>query len=583
MIDTASPSTAPDPSEVPTQPQEKETTADRDIIDGGRPSPDALARFAESDAPVTCYPVVEGLRATAPSTVLRELHMVARSSTVRELIRNAEIARARWQRFKIFSDVEFNLEPVADGRPEDVVARFYFTEKRALKQIGVTQAGDGTMPEMKATLHNAFGRAYEISCHVTPSVLKTLSYSMNLVSHTPFVGDRCEYAVSSSTEPHALHYGDQERILQAKVVVYFDEVVAMPGDAVASDKKNNNNSDTSAGGGTTTTTTTAASSTGASLGTPPPPPWRRTFTAGFQRRQLIPRDSTPTRDSDGPTAALVWSGIPAWLQSHFAPSTKAFVRWQLRYNDVQFLAAPWYDVFALPVGGTDAAASFELAGGLLGGGTSLARAEAQWTRHRSLYPFVVLDLNVRCGLAAGFGGSDWVGEDARWSDLRLSDRFYLNWRNVRGYLAVGPNTNTEAAARNDPDPPRRFRCLGGNFVWAASASLNFPFPLWPWNGLVSSHVFANVGNLALVDNLAHLASAAGDIFGRPKASVGAGLVAMQVPGLGPVPNGRLELNMALPVNVGAVFGGGAAGDGTAGVSSPWVFDKLRWGLHWTCI
>ena len=41
---------------------------------------------------------------------------------------------------------------------------------------------------------------------------------------------------------------------------------------------------------------------------------------------------------------------------------------------------------------------------------------------------------------------------------------------VRGFLSVGPNTNTEAAYRNE-QPPRRFRCLGGNLVWAASASL----------------------------------------------------------------------------------------------------------------
>lgn len=560
---------------------------------------------------VQCFPVVEGMHKAHPSVILNELSLVSASTTVKDLIRNAEYARHRWRRLNIFSDIEFNLEPLADGKPDDIVIRFLFTERKTFKEFSVMSSETGGLhPELKATLQNVMGRAYELSAHATPSSLKTLSYAVHLTSHTPYFGEKAEYILSRGSEQHPLHYGDQERVEQAKIVMHFDNSADIA--AAESLRTNRIMLKRRAAEKKATAAADAAAASGdqqnaeeeeeedndedEEMMSQPPKHWRQSVSFGFQRRRLVPKDATATHSlaaivtSTSNDSALswlqqqnylTWRGVPSWLQHHFAPSTKCFLKYELRYSTVQHLPRPWYDVFSLPVSGTDFCGTAEVAGGLLGGSSSLAKAEVQCIHHRTLFPFVVLDLGLRGGFCAGLGGSEWVGQDARWGDsLALVDRFYLNWRNVRGFLAVGPNTNTEAEMRGEGDnPPRRFRCLGGNAVWAASATVNFPFPLWPSNGIVSSHIFANVGNLALMENAAHAAASLADFFGNPKASVGCGLTAMQIPSLGPVPNGRLELNFSLPVLSGE---GGGNGTGVS-LASPWVFDKIRWGLHWTSL
>jgi hypothetical protein len=550
--------------------------------------PELLKAFVASGARIECVPVADGLRRTSRDVVLPELQAVARCTTVRDLIRTAECARRRWARMDIFTSVDYNLEPVRHGRPEDVVVRFIFNEKRATKEIGVF-SGDGSLPQFKATLANVGGRAYQLSCHATPSALRTLSYSAQLVSFTSFVGDRTEYVISKSAEPHALHFGDQERVTQAKMVVHFDGSLALDA-AVAAPTE-----DATAAAVATRAPSSSSSFAGsAAAATPSEGHWTQSVTFGIQRRCIVPKEAA--LDSPSPSAGVAplaadvaaaphLRALPRWLHPHFAPSTKVFVKYTAAFSTVRYLPEPYYNVFSLPVGGTSFAAAAEVAGGLLGGDTALCKGEVQVTHHRTLLPWVVLDVSARAGAAVGLGaasgsGGDGLGSAAAadapgrgWAALRANDRFFLNWRNVRGFLAVGPNTSHEAYLRGEP-APRRFRLLGGNALWAASASVNFPFPLWPSNGVVCGHIFANAGNLALVESLTHLWASLGEFLAQPVASVGCGLVAMQIPSMGPVPNGRLELNVSVPV------GGLGAGPAAA---SPWVFDRVRWGLHWTSL
>jgi outer membrane protein assembly factor BamA len=280
-------------------------------------------------------------------------------------------------------------------------------------------------------------------------------------------------------------------------------------------------------------------------------------------------------------AAPAPGGIPNWLLRQFTPSTKAYIRHVVRYQDVRYLASPWAEYYSLPVTGTTFTAATELAGGPLGGDTPFLKSELQVTRHVPLLPTVVLDLGLRAGGIVGLrgGATRILADDARWDDIRLNDRFFLNWRNVRGFRTLGPSTVTEAQRRGEK-PPTRYRALGGNAVWAVTANLNFPFPLWPSNGVIAGHLFANAGNLALFENSGALKSweKIRDFLFNPAVSVGAGIVAMRLPVLGPLPSGRLELNMAVPLNGGAVLGR----DGTPTIN-PWTFDSIRWGLHWVSL
>jgi outer membrane protein assembly factor BamA len=124
--------------------------------------------------------------------------------------------------------------------------------------------------------------------------------------------------------------------------------------------------------------------------------------------------------------------------------------------------------------------------------------------------------------------------------------------------------------------------LGGNALVATSASINFPFPLYVNNGMLYSHVFCNAGALRYVHNWAAECAAGGAAMVERwrqalHVSFGIGLVFTRIPLVGISPNGRFEMNLAVPLSLVRgdrwVFG--------TGERPRELFDRFRFSLVWS--
>lgn len=265
---------------------------------------------------------------------------------------------------------------------------------------------------------------------------------------------------------------------------------------------------------------------------------------GFQRRTLL---SKHMKD------------IPVGDLADFTATDKGYIRHQLTFTDVAHHANPFlYNMYPLPIYGNQLSVSNEFAGGPLGGEFSFLRSELQAVKYVPLGPFFSLQLSAKlAGIYPFLGGR-----------IPLNDRLFLSNCHVRGFKSVGPSTLDSGS------PVNRFAATGGNALWAASASLNFPFLFFPNNGIAAMHLFANAGNLRMLDSFESLKD--GYRWLRECAcSVGAGVVITRIPLFGVAPSGRFEINMSIPLGVDK------EGNIVCRNGHKSLFDRFRFGLVWS--
>lgn len=268
------------------------------------------------------------------------------------------------------------------------------------------------------------------------------------------------------------------------------------------------------------------------------------LTVGFQRRTLL---SKHMKD------------IPAGDAVDFTATDKGYIRHQLTVTDVAHHANPFlYNMYPLPIFGKQISLSNEFAGGPIGGDYSFLRSEFQASKYVPLGPFFSLQLSAKlAGIYPFFGGR-----------VPLNDRLFLSNCHVRGFKSIGPSTLDSGS------PVNRFAATGGNALWAASASLNFPFLFFPNNGVAAMHLFANAGHLRMIDSVEALKD--GYRWLRDCAcSVGAGIIITRIPMFGVAPSGRFEINVSLPLGVDK------EGNIVCRNGRKTLFDRFRFGLVWS--
>ncbi|EPY34131.1 Tob55 [Strigomonas culicis] len=266
-------------------------------------------------------------------------------------------------------------------------------------------------------------------------------------------------------------------------------------------------------------------------------------TVGLQKRLLVSKHD---------------ESIPDDCRADFSSTQKAYIRHSLHLSSVAYHGNPvLYNMYPLPIQGQQVSAISEFAGGSLGGDCSFAKSEVQATRFWPLGPFFSLQWSAKvAGIYPFFG-----------SRIPLNDRLFLSNYHVRGFKSVGPSTM-------DIEGAERFAALGGNALWATSVNINFPFLFAPNNGIAAMHVFANAGNLRMINDFEAFRD--GYKWLRQCAcSIGAGIVVTRIPLFGDCPSGRFELNFCVPLGVDGsgnmVFRNGKRS----------LFDRFRFGLVWS--
>ncbi|RNF06990.1 putative Tob55 [Trypanosoma rangeli] len=269
------------------------------------------------------------------------------------------------------------------------------------------------------------------------------------------------------------------------------------------------------------------------------------FSVGFQRRILVSKEK---------------GHLNSDLLNDFSTTFKGYMRHELALSNVGYHADPFLaNMYPLPIQGNQLSVKNELAGGPCGGQFTFFKSEIQAAKYWPLGPFCSLQWNTKL---AGI----WSYRQAR---IPLNDRLFLSNCHVRGFKSVGPST-----LDNNQNEGGRFAATGGNALWASSISINFPFLLFPHNGLASMHLFANVGNLRMIQCQSELIDI-GKWFRSCAASVGFGVVVTRIPLFGVAPSGRFELNFSLPVGIDRNW------NVTWRNGNKNLFDHVKFGLTWS--
>ena len=541
------------------------TTEAADVVIDG----DVIRAMATCKAPVAPHVALDGLQRVRHGTVAPTAGGVLRAGSLDRALLEAMRFKERWEGTGLFDDVAFSLEPLADGAPQDVLFRFHMTERRAKQEVGVTTT-DTMVPEVKAQWFNLFGRAWDLNLFFTPAsnVLQRSSGNFSLVSHAPWLGGRRwevyagRHVETRLAARRSLPIADSDETTEARV--QWD--LAGPPSGPTSFSR-----------------------------------WTHSLTAGLQLRRLHAADA---------------SSYPAADRLELGDNTKAYVRWAARHSTAVSHQHPFFaSVYSLPVAGHFLQATAEVAGAGAVGDAHHVKAEVQAVKFVPLLGGVTLDLNAYAGQVwsldhlraaalgpgalrsptasagpsaaaaaaadSGVTASVLLGRGHDRSRVRLADRLFLSWRHVRGYRATGPaNVAADGSPFDAADVPRVFRPMGGNAAWALSASLNLPFLLWPDNGSVATHVFANAGQCrAYAHGVKEFLADPASLLQHPDCSVGAGFVITRFPQMfSPLRAGRFEVNWSVPVSFGT--------DWSLRFNealNPRLFKSFRWGLHWTAL
>lgn len=449
------------------------------------------------EKPVVPYLHFSGLSQVHRSVLKGEMDTIVQCRTMKDLLREVERARYRWTTLGVFNDIKLSFEPISDGTAKDVCVHFHVDEKKPSKQVGVFTT-ETSVPEVTASLNNLLNSRYTFSGRYTPPAARSHAFSLSLTSNVPFFGRTAEYYAGIRREDRPMNLAEAEKIEEVKVVT------------------SNVEKDSSS-----------------------------QFTLGIQRRNTASRDRYE---------------LPQNLQAELGESIKLYASHQYHVSSEEYHVHPFlFSLYPLAVRGSSCFIGNEV-GVDPTTKNPVYRGDLQWLKHYLLHPLVVLDINVRLGVAASPTGH-----------VPLSDRLFLGWRHVRGFKSIGPSTD------GLPVPIPRYAATGGNVLWATAASLNFPVPFLPSNGLLSMHLFANVGNCDYIGSTRNLQQRAFNLFRDASCSVGGGLVVTQIPFFGVLPSGRFEFNLSAPLKL--------ISDGQFPIglddTRRGLFDKWRFGLVWS--
>ncbi|KAG8343069.1 putative Surface antigen [Trypanosoma vivax] len=266
---------------------------------------------------------------------------------------------------------------------------------------------------------------------------------------------------------------------------------------------------------------------------------------GFQRRILASIDKHELSED---------------FAKDFKTTFKGFITHDFGFSNVMYHADPYLcNMYPLPIQGSQLNLKNEIAGGILGGEFNFLKSEVQTAKYWPLGPFCSLQWNAKL---AGI----WSYNRTR---IPLNDRLFLSSSHIRGFKSVGPSTIDGGVKRGG-----RFAATGGNALWATSVSLNFPFLLFPDNGLMAMHLFANIGNLKMLHDSSELFNVY-HWLRTCAASFGFGIVVTRIPLLGIAPNGRFELNFSIP------FCFDERGNVNYRSHNKNLFDHVKFGLTWS--
>ncbi|CAJ1010346.1 putative Surface antigen [Leishmania naiffi] len=446
--------------------------------------------------PIRAHVRLVGIEKTHPNVVARDLETIKRCLTIQEAVEAITEIRSRWISAGIFRSVQYNFEPTADGNQNDICVRLDVVEEKPKKSIGVFTT-DTSIPEITVALENILGGRYSVKGNYIPPATRVHSISFSFLSNVPLIGQSAEYYIGRKTENKTYHLANSERVEEVKA---------------------------------TTTNRKGKLAT--------------EFSVGFQRRTLLTKHM---------------KSIPAEDVADFSATDKGYVRHQLTITDVAHHANPFlYNMYPLPIYGTQISFCNEFAGGPVGGDFSFLKSEFQGSKYIPLGPFFSMQFSAKlAGIYPFFG-----------SRIPLNDRLFLSNCHVRGFKSVGPSTLDWGGNIS------RFAATGGNALWATSLSLNFPFLFFPNNGIASMHLFANAGHVRMTDSLDALKDAYRWL--RDCAcSIGAGIVITRIPIFGIAPSGRFELNMSIPLGIDK------QGNVVCRNGRKSLFDRFRFGLVWS--
>lgn len=488
-------------SPPPTTPEEKVEVPLEDV----NLTPELYERFIRSNARIRPHVALEGLKRVQSGLLNKEVDRIRSCRSVGELLHLVEEGRDRWMRMGLFNKVDYNFEAVTTtSTTGDLLVKFFIDERKAKQEFSVFTSDSGA-PELRFKLWNLLGRGYSVEANFVPKSQSAHSWHFSARTPNPWLGDHFEISCGINKNLFSLRPADGERVEELKATL-------------ESHRKNSS----------------------------------QALVWGWNRRQLAARDPHT---------------LPPKVSRDIGPLTqKVFLRHEYRFSRVFHHVHPLlYQMYPLPIAGTDVHLSNEISGGPFGGDVSKLTQELSFTRHVPLHPLLSFSLQGRLGCVWNLG-----------HDSFLNDRLFLGWRNIRGFESVGPSTlSPEWREGANPWDVIRYAAVGGNALWALSSSLNFPLPFIPTNGVLACHLFANVGNNCWIPTLKDLQNRWKELFHGPAASVGAGLVLTQVPILGNIfPSGRLEFNVQVPVQW-------RDGSLDFNASNPSLFRRFRFGLIWT--
>ena len=528
-------------------------------------TPDLIHRMARSKVSITPHVIFDdGKPQDSSSSELgkRRLHIrtkhsvlertvtpVLKARTLDKLLLEAARYKERWESSGVFREVGFTLEPFMDGYAKDVLIRFDLTsESKSRQELGIHTTAT-MVPEIKAQWLNALGRAIDLSLFFTPapSAMDRSSGNFSLVSWAPWPSSLFLWARRAE-----LYIGRhvETRMTPTRVISVADH-------------------------DETTSVKIKFDLCGPPQGPTDLTPTTHQITAGVNKVFL--------RASEA-------SSYPAEDRLELGEHLKCYIRSVLKYSSAKPASHPtFYDRYPFPILGEYAHLATEVAGGsCLPGDAEHLKTELQLFKFFPILPGVSLDISAYLGqvwswqqLATGATGVplplEHVTRGGDTATVRLPDRLFLSWRQLRGFHSTGPaNVTADGSPHIGQAAPSAYRALGGNAAWSLGASLNFPFVLWPDNGFFTCHLFANAGQVrSYARGIAEWLADPKDWFRNPACSIGGGLVLTKLPMFSALHAGRFELNWSIPLQV--------LPDGKVKFEAmnPRLFKSFRWGLHWT--
>ncbi|EPY37408.1 Tob55 [Angomonas deanei] len=278
---------------------------------------------------------VSGLNRTHPKVMLKELEAVKRCSKIEDVVISMEEIKKRWLELGVFKEVNYNIEPTADGAPNNVCVHIDVREANAKKSVGIFTT-ETSLPEITMSLENVLGGRYSVKGNYIPPAARVHSIALSFLSNVPFIGQGAEYYVGRRTENKTYHLANAEKIEEVK--------------ATASNQK---------------------------------PGMYSHCSVGIQRRKLV----TKHRES-----------VPEDLLPDFSTKNKGYIKYEFNFQNVAYHANPaLFNMYPLPIYGTQVFSESELACGGESDRFTFLKSEFQFSKFWPLGPFFSVHWGSRVG------------------------------------------------------------------------------------------------------------------------------------------------------------------------------------------